>query len=231
MNAGMQESPPLDLTGGNRHGRLHNSVDAGESPIGVPDRRRIELQSKVLDDASAHKIIRRGLRTDPRREDGWRRSCRVQARDIKEALRRVNLLPWASIQTRVVLKTCIGDLLEVEQLFPHRPTIGIVQDGIDIRDRVRVLRSRRSVGPVATYDQHARSSTGNLHRRRAVPVRVIPERPRRMIRRNVDLVREAGLRGNIEQYVVAVPCRRYMQTVRVEVNGIEAAYPGRHAQA
>ncbi len=51
-----------------------------------------------------------------------------------------------------------------------------------------------------------------------------------MVRRNVDLVRKLGLRTDVEEDVVAIPGRRNVQPMGVEIGRIVAAHPGGHAE-
>ena len=59
---------------------------------------------------------------------------------------------------------------------------------------------------------------------------VVPESAGRMVLGNVDLVGKLRLRGNVQQDVVAVTCRRDVQSVRVQVNGVEASHARRQAE-
>ncbi len=79
-----------------------------------------------------------------------------------------------------------------------------------MQNRVDITGNTAIVVSIATDDKRTRCSTRHLYRCGAMPVRVVPERACGMIRWNVEFILEARVRRNIEQHIVAVPCRRDM---------------------
>ena len=111
--------------------------------------------------------------------------------------------------------------MEQEELFGEGLALFVVKDRSDVGGR---LRMSRIVGPVAAYDEDARCSARYLQGRRAVAMGVIPEGSRRMIVRHIDLEGEFGLRGDVEEHIVAIAGRRDVQAVGMQVDGVQAAW-------
>lgn len=163
VDAGMYEAPALDLAGWHGQCRLDHSVDAGELSVGISDRWRKQLQPEILNDPGTDRLARFRQRARPGRV--CTRIGRIAAFGAVDSRRGVDLLSGAAGLAWFVSEAGIGNLLEKNQSFRKRRTMGVVQDRVDVSLWPRILRGGRLVCSVAPDDENTRRSAGDLHRR------------------------------------------------------------------
>jgi hypothetical protein len=123
-----------------------------------------------------------------------------------------NLAVGVAFQFSLLVDAGVLDLLEQQD-----PVLECGQQCVE----VAIRRTSTSRLVIATNDQRASHAAGDLQRRRTMPMRVVPERSRRMIRRDIVFVLEADLWIYRQQHIVTVAGWARPQAMTVQVRAIE----------
>ena len=185
------------------HGCLETRVDQAPAVQAL----RLHLQHRL------HLAVDRGIAA--RLQPG------IRIFDLIEILQHAHCILVARPRRRqAVAGAVIGNLLQQHHFAGTAAAIiGLELFQHDVE--VAIRRGRRIT--LAFHHQRPGHAAGDLHRRRAMLVRVIPERAGRMVDGNIVFILEIHTRLDRYQHIVAIARRRHPQAVRMQIGVVEAA--------